>query len=91
MCDEWDDADEEWDDPYEQDDEDDEAIGLCPECRAEIHVDAEVCPSCGYWLTTADRHAMWDGDSPVQGFMSVGKVVLVVILIALMSGLLVFF
>jgi len=88
MSNEWDDDEEDWIDPYEQEDE--EATGLCPECQTEIHVDAEVCPSCGYWLTTADRHALWDGASPVRGLMSVGKVVLVLILIALMSGLVLF-
>ncbi len=91
MSEDWDDE-EEWDDEYEQgDEEDDEATGLCPECRTEIHVDAEMCPSCGYWLTTADRHKLWDGESPVRGMMSVGKVVLVLILVALMSGLAVLF
>ncbi len=81
---------DDWDDDEDWDDEQDEASGPCPECQAEIHVDAEVCPACGYWLTTADRHALWDGGSPVKGLMSVGKFVLVVILIALMSGLLLF-
>lgn len=27
----------------------------CPHCGAEIDEDAEQCPSCGMWLTTADR------------------------------------
>jgi len=92
MSDEWDDGEEGWDDEDEDEfDESDDATGRCPECQTEIHMDAEVCPSCGYWLTTADRHAMWDGTSPAKGLMSVGKVVLVVILIALMSGLALFF
>jgi len=83
MSDEWAEDDEDWDDEYEEDG----ATGLCPECRAEIDVEAEMCPACGYWLTTADRHALWDGRSPVRGVMSVGKMVLVVILIVVMSGL----
>jgi len=76
MSEGWDDE-EDWDEEYEEE-PDEEATGLCPECRAEIHVDAEMCSACGYWLTTADRHKLWD-------------VVLVLILIALMSGLVVFF
>jgi len=92
MSDDWDDE-EDWDEEDEgyEEESDEEATGLCPECRAEIHVDAEMCPSCGYWLTTADRHRMWDDESQVKGLMSVGKIVLVVILIALMSGLAVIF
>ncbi len=87
MCDDWDD-DDNWADEYE---EFVGATGGCPECGAEIDVEAEACPSCGYWLTTAERHTLWDADSPAKGAMNVGKVVLVAILIALMSGLLLFF
>jgi len=76
-------------DDYEHGDElDDEAAGPCPECGAELHVDAEVCNACGYWLTTEDRHKLWDGGSSVRGMMGVGKVLFVITLIALLSGLL---
>ena len=85
MCDDWDDNEDDWADDYE---EFVGATGGCPECGAEIDVEAEACPSCGYWLTTAERHTLWDGGSQVKGMMGVGKVALVVILIALMSGLL---
>jgi len=86
MSDDWDDGD--YDGDYDEDNEfDDEATGLCPECRAEMHIDAEMCPSCGHWLSTTERHAMWSGGA--GGLMGVGKVVLVVVLVFLMLGLVV--
>ena len=92
MSDDWEEDDNDWDYAGEEFDEEFVVItGGCPECGTEIDVEAEVCPSCGYWLTTAERHTLWDADSPAKGAMSAGKVVLVVILIALMSGLALFF
>ena len=64
MSDDWEEDDNDWDYEYE------ELVvvtGGCPECGAEIDVEAEVCPSCGYWLTTAERHTLWDADSPAKG------------------------
>jgi ribosomal protein L37E len=81
------DDDENWDDDNGVDEEE---SAPCPECGKEIFVDAEMCPACGYWLTTAERHAIWSGGSSSAKLLSVGKVLLVVVLIALMSGLLIF-
>ena len=84
---------DDWDDEYEEEEEEDSELdetGPCPECGAELHVDAETCFACGHWLSTAERHRLWDGDSQVRGAMGVGKVVLIVILIALMTGFLLF-
>ncbi len=89
MSDEWDEAEEDWDESYDDEDEV-EQTGPCPECGAELHVDAETCYACGHWLTTAERHELWDAGSPVRGAIGVGKFVLVVILVALMSGFLLF-
>jgi uncharacterized paraquat-inducible protein A len=36
------------------DDDGDRTID-CPHCGAEIDEDAEQCPVCGMWLTTAER------------------------------------
>lgn len=81
----WDEEDDDWDDAHEEDFEHDET-GPCPECGADLHVDAEACYACGHWLTTAERHQLWDAGSPVRGTMGIGKIVLVLVLIALMSG-----
>ena len=81
---------DDWDDASGEDGEDDDQTGPCPECGTELHVDAEACYACGHWLTAAERHKLWDGGSQVRGAMGVGKVALVLILIALMSGLLFF-
>lgn len=56
--------DEDW---YDDDSElDDEEAGRCPECGAGVHSVADRCPACGYWLTEADRGAMWsEGAKPL--------------------------
>ena len=61
----WRDADEDLEDrefPDEpEDDEDDETIP-CPHCRRPVFEDAERCPGCGRYLSTADaprRHPWW--------------------------------
>ncbi len=99
MCDDWAEDDGVWDDQLEvyayeddldsdlEDEQETEATGPCPECGVEIDTEAEMCAACGYWLTTGDRHTLWDGGSSVRGAMSAGKVALVVLLIILMSGL----
>lgn len=95
MRESWAADEDDWDDDFEDgefdsDEFDDEAVGPCPECGAELHVDAEVCNACGYWLTTADRHKLWDEGSSVRGAMGVGKIVLVLILVVLLSGIVFF-
>ena len=89
-------SDDDWDDDEDdEDDEDAEAVeeefAPCPECGAKMLVDAELCPSCGYWLSTAERHALWSGGARVGRSKSVVKVTLVIVLIVLLSGLAFFF
>jgi len=64
-----------------------EATGPCPGCGVDLLVDAELCAACGYWLTTADRHAMWDGGSVSKKMLGVGKIALVIFLVLVLSGL----
>lgn len=84
------DWDEDYDDEeYEYDESDsdlEEEFGPCPECGAEMSVDLEMCPKCGYWLTAADRKALWAGSSSAQAMQTFGKVVLVALLVAILSG-----
>ncbi len=84
MADDWEDEDS-WGEEYE-----DYALttdfGDCPECGEEMDVDAEQCPGCGYWLTTRERHKLWDGNSRSRAALSVGQIVLVIVLSALFLG-----
>jgi|GEM_PF-2154031 len=81
----WNDDDDDWPDDYEDDDAMFD-VGNCPECQAELHVDAESCPSCGHWLSTAERHKLWDGGSKSKAAMSTGKLLLVLLLVVLFLG-----
>ena len=48
--------DEDDNDPiYEEKDEEGDTFP-CPECSAEVYDDAEQCPQCGYYLTSAERY-----------------------------------
>ena len=54
-----DDPEDDWDDDLEDETEE----MPCPECGALVHVEAEACPSCGYWITDADRSEAWQAGS----------------------------
>ena len=85
MSDDWDqdEWDEDWVDDYELDEEE---SAKCPECGAEMYIVTDKCNVCGYWLTESDRRAMWSGMSQSSGLKYAIKLVLVVILVALVSG-----
>lgn len=85
----YDDCDDGYGDDYGDESELDET-GPCPECGVKIDVEAEMCNACGYWLTTAERHRLWDGGSQVKSAMGFGKTVLIVFLVLVLSGLYVF-
>lgn len=52
-------------------DDEDDAFD-CPECGTEVHAEAEACPSCGYWITDAEREAGWRAGSASQRIRSIG-------------------
>jgi hypothetical protein len=54
--DDWDD-DEDWSDALDGDDSESDESTPCPECGDPIPGIIEKCPTCGYWLTDADRQA----------------------------------
>ncbi|MEO1497541.1 MAG: zinc ribbon domain-containing protein [Planctomycetota bacterium] len=72
------------DDAYDDFDEDSELEELivCPECRAELHADAEACPECGYWITEADRSAAWNAGSTTGVIKTIGFVLVAVAALA---------
>jgi ribosomal protein L37E len=81
--DNWND-DEDW---YDQDDDlDDEEAARCPECGAGMYIVTDKCPSCGYWLTEADRRVMWSGISQPRAVKIVAVMVLVIFLAVLLLG-----
>jgi len=45
------------DEPWGADEVDDSPTIACPSCGADVFEDAEQCPSCGHWLTDAERQA----------------------------------
>jgi hypothetical protein len=74
--------DEDW---YDDDDAPDEdEVGRCPECGDSVHSIADRCPACGYWLSDADRRAIWIGESKPVWL----RVAAIIVLIAFLASLL---
>jgi hypothetical protein len=76
------DEDEPW--PDDQGDLDNDAAS-CPECGRPVHSIADKCPACGYWLTGADRHSMWFGESKPLWLRVTAVIVLAAFLISLLA------
>ena len=73
--------DEDW---YDDDDESDEAEAAhCPECGQPVYDFSDKCPACGYWLSAADRRAMWSGESKPAWLKITALVVLIILLLGL--------
>jgi hypothetical protein len=84
--DEWDDEesdDDLWADDDELDDADDSAS--CPECGGRVYTLTDKCPSCGYWLTDADRRAMCPAESKPLWLRITAMIVLVAFLFTLLA------
>jgi hypothetical protein len=77
------DDDEDW---YDDDDapEDDEP-GRCPECGEPVPSIASMCPACGYWLSDADRRALWTSESKPAWLRVTAIVVLITFLASLLA------
>jgi ribosomal protein L37E len=78
------DDDEDW---YDSDDDelDEEETARCPECGQSVHIISGRCPACGYWLSEADRRAMWSNMSKPLWLRVTALVVLVTILLTLLT------
>jgi ribosomal protein L37E len=77
------DDDEDWYD--DEDDPGDVEVGSCPECGAPVYEVAERCPACGYWLTAADRRAMWARDSKPLWLKTTAVVVLIAFVLSVLG------
>jgi hypothetical protein len=75
--------DEDWYD--DEDESDEEETAHCPECGEPIHAITEKCPACGYWLSDADRRAMWAGMSKPLWLKVTAVIVLVAFLLSLLA------
>jgi hypothetical protein len=88
----WRDDEEDWSETDDEDDDlDEEEAARCPECGGPVHIVTDKCPACGYWLSDADRRAMWSGMSQPRGVKTIAAVILVVfIALLLLAGLAMF-
>ncbi len=77
------DDDEDWYDA-DGDEADEPEFGQCPECGRPVHSVSDKCPACGYWLSDADRRAMWAGASRPAW----QKITALVLLAVFLAGLL---
>ena len=80
--------DEEW---HEEDAESDDEGAACPECGGPIHTVTDKCPNCGYWLSEADRRAMWSGMEKPTWIKATAVIVLITIVLGLLSAGVAFF
>ena len=76
-----------WDEDWYDDDDDSggEEMAPCPECGAAIYDVTEKCPACGYWLTEADRRAMWSGMAKPLWLRLTAVVVLIAFLLSVLG------
>jgi hypothetical protein len=82
MTDDWDD-DESWSDDDKEPDSGEAAP--CPECGKPIDIITDKCPECGYWLSEADRRAMWSGMSKPLWLRVTAYIVLAAFLFSLLA------
>jgi ribosomal protein L37E len=71
---------------HDDDDPDDAETAPCPECGRPIHDLTDKCPACGYWLSEADRSAMWSGMGKPAWIKITAAVVLVAIVASLLAA-----
>jgi ribosomal protein L37E len=81
-------TDVEYDDDELWGDDDDEINDVeearCPECGKTVHSLADKCPACGYWLSDADRSAMWSSRAKPLWLRVTAAVVLAAFLLSLL-------
>ena len=77
---------EDGEDWYDDDDEDDvETPGHCPECGGPIHGLADKCPACGYWLCDADRRSMPSFEAKPRWIKFITLIVLIALVLSMLG------
>ncbi len=82
MEEDWEDDHEDWCDD-DADESDKEESASCPECGGTVHSFLDKCPTCGYWLSDADRRAAYPSASKPLWL----RVTAVIVLLAFLAGL----
>ena len=83
-----DEDDEDWHD--DEDDSDETETGHCPECGGPVYEFSDKCPACGYWLSAADRRAMWASEKKPAWIKATALIILLVLLVGLLTTIQVF-
>ncbi|HJQ79344.1 MAG TPA: hypothetical protein VJ828_05280 [Lacipirellulaceae bacterium] len=70
---------------HDEDWHDDEPDASCPECGGTVYGFSDKCPHCGYWLSAADRRAMYRGESRPLWLRVTAAIVLLAFLVCLLA------
>jgi hypothetical protein len=74
--------DEDW---YDDEDELDDDSVACPECGQAVPGISDHCPTCGYWVTDADRDAASVGSTKRRWLVVTAWIVLAVFIVPLLA------
>jgi uncharacterized paraquat-inducible protein A len=77
--------DEDWCSEDEDESYDDAEVGHCPECSAVVYEFSERCPACGYYLSAADRHRLFAGESKAKWVLITATVILVLLILGVLT------
>jgi len=55
----WNDAPEDSVDEFDDEEDSDNDLLLCPNCRESVHEDTQKCPHCGDWITPVHPGGAW--------------------------------
>jgi hypothetical protein len=77
--------DEDWYEEDGADEPDDAEAGRCPECSGPVYEFTDKCPTCGYYLTAADRRHLWASDSKPKWILITATVILIVLVLGMLT------
>jgi hypothetical protein len=89
----WHDDEEDWsetdgDESEEAFDDDADSDSIpCPACGRDLYADLDHCPSCGHWLTDADREPRGTGLFATHRVRLIALALLVIFILTLLTEL----